>query len=407
MAFLRNFFTCKKKPLTCSSLLARSILLSARLCQICGCFFVRDIFSGAQKQARKVRWRSWYTIYSCACASFVAWIGFDTLASWTVEWYGHRENVDNNLHIVIHAMLLLRVTVNFLCMLWGSTNLASVYKRASAYENRTGMAPCECCSTWKIFWYDTRRFCVWVLYCIATAITDPSGQGEVTSALTQTLYWMQTFLWLVYDTMYSVALQQSGQALCQYLDHELQSLTLFTGAIGLNQRAYVARCIEEVRLNVFTVIELKRDINDIWVFSILISALFVLLVPCICVYEACYATYDPEQRSFVILYAVYTAYDFATLTHVSQSMINRVKLIKDACMAVRSAENRVVHYQIQRLHDSINPDDMAIKGGDFFTLDMSALVSMAASVISYAVILEQTTQALKKPRDTTAWQFSK
>ncbi|KAL1433565.1 hypothetical protein MTO96_012399 [Rhipicephalus appendiculatus] len=187
--------------------------------------------------------------------------------------------------------------MNFLCMLWGSSKLASVYQRASAYEKRTGMTPCECCSTWKIFWYDTRRFCVWVFYCLATALTDPSGPGEVTSALTQTLYWLETFLWLVYDTTYSVALQQSGQALCQYLDHELQSLALFTGdhCIGINRRVYVARRIEEVRLNVFTVIELKRDINDIWVCSIVISSVFVLLVPCICMYEACYAAYDPEQ----------------------------------------------------------------------------------------------------------------
>ncbi|KAL1433568.1 hypothetical protein MTO96_012402 [Rhipicephalus appendiculatus] len=215
--------TCKNKPLSCSSLLARTFKLHGLLDQLCGCFFVRGIFSGVQEQPRRVRWRSWYTIYSCACVALLTWIWADTMASWTVEWSGHRERIDNGLHITIHTVLFF----------------------------------------------------------------------------------------------------------------------------SFNRHADMARRIEEVRLNVFTVIQLKRAINDIWVWSLLSSSLFTLVVPCICV-------------------------------------------------NLRNTENAAVRYQVERLHDSIDPDDMAFQGADFFTLNMSLLVSMAATVITYAVILQQTTQSLKK-----------
>ncbi|KAL3240873.1 hypothetical protein MRX96_021669 [Rhipicephalus microplus] len=151
-------------------------------------------------------------------------------------------------------------------------------------------------------------------------------------------------------------------------------------ATGSNRYANMARRVEEIRLNVFTVIQLKRAINDIWAWSLLSASVFTLVVPCICVYEACYAAYAPEQQYGVIAYTAYVAYELFTLAHASQSLINK----------------------IERLRDSIDPDDMAFEGGGFFTLNMSLLVSMAASVITYAVILQQTTQSLKKTLDADA-----
>ncbi|KAL1433566.1 hypothetical protein MTO96_012400 [Rhipicephalus appendiculatus] len=346
--------TCKNKPLSCSSLLARTFKLHGRLSQLCGCFFVRGIFSGGQEQPRRVRWRSWYTIYSCACVALLTRTWADTMASWTVEWSGHRERVDNGLHITIHTMLFFRVAINCICMLSGSTKLVSIYQRANAYEKRTGMTTCECCSTRKILWSDMGRCCVWVIYAVLVTWTEPQAPHERKNAVTQTIFWILTLavalFWLVYDTMHSVALKTSAQALCMYLEHELQALTFLTGdkVFSFNRHADIARRIEDVRLNVFTVIQLKRAINDMWVWSLLYSSVFTLVVPCICVYEACYAAYGPEQHYGVIIYTIYIAYEFVTLANASQSQIN----------------------------------------------------GMASSVITYAVILQQTTQSLKKTLDT-------
>ncbi|KAH7933843.1 hypothetical protein HPB49_018057 [Dermacentor silvarum] len=49
--------------------------------------------------------------------------------------------------------------------------------------------------------------------------------------------------------------------------------------------------------------------------------------------------------------------------------------------------------QIEYLHNCIDPEELSLNGGDFFKLNMSLLVSMAAAIITYTVILVQTSQS--------------
>ncbi|XP_065305111.1 uncharacterized protein [Dermacentor albipictus] len=401
----RSMLIRKHKPPSCSSLMARSFRLHARLCQLCGCFFVRDIFRGVHHQARMVRWKSLYALYSCGCVSLLALLGYEELAAWTDEWSGHQEHLEIVIRITLHAMLFLRIIVNYLCMLLGSSKLASFYQRASAYETRAKITSCECCATMDIFWCDLRRCFVCILYSIAIGLTEPRGSNGPANPLTETFYWFQillaTLFWLVYDSMYAVALKSSGQVLCRYIDQEVEALRVFEGyhCIGFDHRADMARRAEEVRLNVFTVLQLKREINAIWMWSLIVTSVYVLLLPCICIHEVCYSSYAAEQRYGLALYAVYIAYDFATLTHASQSLINRAKELKNVCRRARSFGNAALGYQIQLLYDTINPEDMAFEGADFFRLKVSLLVSMTASVITYAVILRQTSQGINRSRD--------
>ncbi|XP_077558109.1 uncharacterized protein LOC144173647 isoform X2 [Haemaphysalis longicornis] len=61
----------------------------------------------------------------------------------------------------------------------------------------------------------------------------------------------------------------------------------------------------------------------------------------------------------------------------------------------------VYNRQIQYLHDTIEPDIMCLSGGGFFCLNKALLVSMAGSVITYAVILVQTSDELAEHVDVS------
>ncbi|XP_075532177.1 gustatory receptor for sugar taste 64f-like [Dermacentor variabilis] len=56
--------------------------------------------------------------------------------------------------------------------------------------------------------------------------------------------------------------------------------------------------------------------------------------------------------------------------------------------------------QMQFLHDSIDPNGMRISGAEFFYLDRKLLVSIAGSVITYTVILVQSSHGFS-PRAST------
>ncbi|KAL3240870.1 hypothetical protein MRX96_021666 [Rhipicephalus microplus] len=314
---------------------------------------------------------------------------------------------DVGLHVIVHTLLLLRIAVNYLSMMSGSSKLVSFYRRTSAYEKRVGILYCECCSTRKILWTDVRRCFICALYTIAVVLTEPQGPPrELADALTQAIHFSTLLLftvsWLVYDLMYSVSLKSAALAFCEYIDHELHELKILVGyhCVGFNHPADMARRLEQVRLNVVAVLQLKREINGTWMCSLVVSSVYTLLVPCICVYEAVHGAFAPEQRLALVMYTIYTACDFVALANASQS------LDKQGPVQVLSWQILVLCYGwtycwVKHLHDSIDPENMAFKGADFFTLKMSLIVSMAATVITYAVILKQTTQSLKRSRQTT------
>ncbi|XP_037581752.1 uncharacterized protein LOC119464966 [Dermacentor silvarum] len=102
-----------------------------------------------------------------------------------------------------------------------------------------------------------------------------------------------------------------------------------------------------------------------------------------------------ERHYSVLLFGTWTWYEFVTLTLASQSLVNAAKEVKDFCKGLRRIDDDYCRNEVEQLHDSIDPDDLCLKGADFFQLKMSLLVSMAASVITYTVILVQTSQSFK------------
>ncbi|XP_077529119.1 uncharacterized protein LOC144141434 [Haemaphysalis longicornis] len=57
--------------------------------------------------------------------------------------------------------------------------------------------------------------------------------------------------------------------------------------------------------------------------------------------------------------------------------------------------------QIEYLHDIIEPDAMCLSGGGFFCLNKALLVSIAGSIITYTVILVQTSDEIAEHVDVS------
>ncbi|KAK8767247.1 hypothetical protein V5799_005967 [Amblyomma americanum] len=81
------------------------------------------------------------------------------------------------------------------------------------------------------------------------------------------------------------------------------------------------------------------------------------------------------------------------------------KKIKDLCKAVRNTEDPNLRRQVKLLHDWIDPEDMSLRGGDFFEVNLSLLIQMAASVITFSVILVQTDQSIGSSHKKTSRGF--
>ncbi|KAH7940006.1 hypothetical protein HPB52_020214 [Rhipicephalus sanguineus] len=255
--------------------------------------------------------------------------------------------------------------VNYLCMSIGATKLAAFYARASAFEKLVGTASWYHVAAKRFLWSDILRACLCVIMCTGSAMTIPKqplfkqSTYSGKSPLMLTYFWLRllvtVILYFVYDSICIVVLKTACEVLTEYMGSQLRALkvclSLNTGQPLLYDQ--ISSRIEAVRLNVFTIGQLKGLVNDIWHVPLIVTSFSVLLMPCTGVYEVCRDGSLKQQHYSVLLFSAWTWYEFVTLSIASQSLVNA----------------------LEHLHDSIDPEDLSLKGADFFRLKMSLLVS--------------------------------
>ncbi|KAL1422216.1 hypothetical protein MTO96_022348 [Rhipicephalus appendiculatus] len=367
------------------SLVARSFWFHGCLCRLCGCFFIRAF----------------------VVISFLTWLEVDLIADKANQATGHGEMLTSMLRVFMNIVLLLRMIVNYLCMSVGATKLAAFYARASAFEKRIGTASWYHVAAKRFLWSDILRACLCVIVCTGSAMTLPKqplykkSTYSGKSPLMLAYFWLRllvtVILYFVYDSSCIVVLKTACEVLAEYMRSQLRTLKVCLSLNAGQPLLYdqISSRIEAVRLNVFTISQLKGLVNDIWHVPLIVTSFSVLLMPCTAVYEVCREGSLKQQHYSLLLFSAWSCYEFVTLTIASQSLVNAAKELRDFCKSVRRIDDDYCRNELEHLHDSIDPEDLSLKGADFFRLKMSLLVSMAASVITYTVILVQTSQSFK------------
>ncbi|KAH7940342.1 hypothetical protein HPB52_023056 [Rhipicephalus sanguineus] len=367
--------------------MARSFRCHALLCRLCGCFFIQDLFRKDDKSSPRVVWRSWYTLYSLGCIGFLLWmqVGVIAHASHQATRTGH--SFQGSLSLVAHVVLFVKIIVNAISVVAGTSKTLDFYRRAAVFEKRVGIRGCPCCAPKRYFWSDVRWYGVFVAYCAAFAAALPLvPEWHALSSIGMRNVWSRVSLWIkalllimlyfVYDSVHIVALRSAGKVLVEYLKNQLGALErCIAGHVGgaqtLSHHASDARClVEAIRFHFYEIQELKTAVNEVWSWSLVVSSSCTLLVLCTSLYEVCQNGPAKWESYTVFVYSTYVTYDFVTLASTSQSMTD----------------------MIEYLHSCIDPEELSLAGGDFFKLNMSLLVSMAAALITYTVILVQTSQ---------------
>ncbi|XP_070382969.1 uncharacterized protein [Dermacentor albipictus] len=171
-----------------------------------------------------------------------------------------------------------------------------------------------------------------------------------------------------------LVLRPCCEVILLYIRHEhdvLRSVVQDTGNIAYEQRV---RLVEMVRINLCAVSRLKRRLNQVWVCSLGASGALVLCVTCIGIYLTFVEEFSTSQHLLTIMYGASTGLDFLDIANLSDAMVTELLF----------------------LADSLEPGEMALSGDGFFSLRLPLLVSLAGAVITYTVILVQTSESVKK-----------
>ncbi|KAH7940114.1 hypothetical protein HPB52_021863 [Rhipicephalus sanguineus] len=170
------------------------------------------------------------------------------------------------------------------------------------------------------------------------------------------------FVFLFYDSLAYIILSSCSAVLTQYLRVELVALG----------SCRTPRHVEQVRLRLHAIKKLKCSLNKIWHPALAVWSACLILVLCITLYAIFDGHIGQPEVWLALAYAAYASMSFADVAISSQCLSDLV----------------------QYLHRTVDPEALCFTGGGFFRLNKALLVSMAGSIITYAVILVQTSDEL-------------
>ncbi|XP_075529869.1 uncharacterized protein LOC142563204 [Dermacentor variabilis] len=387
----------KHKPSQHCNML-RSFALQARICRLCGCLFVRDMFAKPPKSP-KVVWLHWYTLYAAACLAFFLWFETDVVTRHAIELSDTQRFFTKSLLVLLHVVVIIKACCNFLTMAVGARRMIEFLQKADAFEKEVGIPSCLCCGQRNFLWTDIGGIVTFTVYFVSYTAAlihqeqkvDHDGQLSTREIVDRVCGFVAALLFFTYDTVNFVALRHSAEVLERYVLYLKHCIDGFVGCKVIGCEKEAAQKIQAVRLRLCTVLELKSDINAIWQRSIVVSSVGLLLVTCISLYTIITEGLRKTELWIAIGYSAFTSYEFLELARVSQSLSNALQAIKHSCRKTPTMDSTTAYsHQVQFLHSTINPDDISLNGSDFFKINLSLLVSMAGSIITYTVILVQT-----------------
>ncbi|CAN8022606.1 unnamed protein product [Ixodes persulcatus] len=393
------------------SVMLERFSLYGQLCRYGGCFFIQQLKS---LENAKIVWKDLYTLYSATCVifSFSFFLLLEVLFVLETNNFSTSIQSDKFSDILIqtqHVVVSSKVLVNFLSMATGSSDLLNYFKKAAAFEKRSGFVPGKGCvrtlgeQRWSLF----RR--VLVLVALATSYVLFMHFYVAHVADTVVRVWaiackiigpIAGFFFFLYDTLCYVVLRCCSGVLLEYICAQLREFEDCTRSNGELSGTEVCRRLERIRLNMCSIRELSRSLNSTWNASLAATVAGILLANCVVSYSIFIDGIFEREVWIALAYCVYTSLVVLELVCMSQALMDETQNLKNATKNFRPSDlSRGCSQELRFLHESIDPKDMCLSGGGFFRLNKPLLVSMTGSIITYTVILVQTSNKLTSSTD--------
>ncbi|KAH6923876.1 hypothetical protein HPB50_008403 [Hyalomma asiaticum] len=329
-----------------------------------GLLFIRGLQSKSIHDAR-VTWRTWYILYSIACLLCFA-SGMLALAVVnTLRVFLKVRSFTKPLMLVLFALMAVRTTSNVATAFFGSPAMVAFFRKSAEYEKRTAFRrEHHGGRSWMSY---PLRF-LFVLTFIAHIVMRTRLSGKAWDVpgnpfheyAIKAAVLLFNSLCFVYDALHFLALRPCCEVLVSYIRHQgvkLRSLLPTTTGDATDVKPTDDNGeLECVRMNLRSIVELKKMLNDVWQYSIVASAAAILAITCFsahCLFDGGIRT---DQLLAIVAYSLYSAVDFADVARLSQKMSN----------------------EIAYLRYSIRPEDMYLTGGNYFKLNLPLLVSFYA-----------------------------
>uniref|UniRef100_A0A1S4KRX5 Uncharacterized protein n=1 Tax=Ixodes scapularis TaxID=6945 RepID=A0A1S4KRX5_IXOSC len=371
------------------------------LCRFGGCFFIQN-FSKKSLEKATVTWKSPYTVYSILCFCFFFWFEAAFIVQKAYVLTIFSRSFARSLLFILHTVVTYKIFVNFSAMVMGTTKLLDFFRMSGAFEHSTGFRIPE-----KHRWPMARCCLVVAVLVISYAIGIHFFVGEVTNGLprqwviaAKVCGYIAGAGFFLYDSLPFVVLRCCTEVLVEYIHAQSLSFRDCDRSKVARTDQDASREIENIRINLSQIRKLKDTLNDVWKLPLAAMSASILLILCVVLYSVFDNGLYLRDIWIILTYSAYSTLCFLEMTCVSQALMDEAQRLKDAVRAVPTTDATEAYVQqLRYLHDVIDPVDMCLTGGGFFCIKKSLLVSMAGAIITYTVILVQTSDELAQKID--------
>ncbi|XP_037525675.2 uncharacterized protein LOC119402619 [Rhipicephalus sanguineus] len=350
----------------------------------------------------KTMWKFFCLAYSLVCFTIFMFVGVLFVLQFIILFFIKVQVFTIWLHVVSFSVINFKVVHNALCIAFNSGNLSRFFDESARYEAAVNFVPPNCCR--QPAGRYVQRFVQLIVFLgslsistyLACIFIDYNVSDVAVGALLKVTCLAGTFLFYVYQMSDFIVLRPCLEVLLWYIRQQHEVLLCLTKG-GCSGLLFVKRDkkVEEIRLSLCAILLLKNRLNGIWRWSVMISGSVVLLLACISIYTAYVEGFSTVQTFLGLLYCVLSLLDLLDVAGLSQEMVNEIRSMRQTLESTPARfESGPYFAEISYLRDTIKPNQMAISGAGFFYLNLPLIVSLPGSVITYTVILVQTSESM-------------
>ncbi|KAL3254440.1 hypothetical protein MRX96_054190 [Rhipicephalus microplus] len=288
-----------------------------------------------------------------------------------------------HLYVLICAFDSSKIALNATLMLLKARSLQKFFHESHKYEQRVrfvahknGLKVTN--ASYLIRFLLLAAFVVNVCTCsyLSIKFVDKLACGPVLGATLKLTCIAGNFVFYVVDAAPFLVIRPCCEVIRLYIEHQhaVPRLIVRSGGkdfIGPERRA---RLVENVRLNLGAISHIKRSLNETWQHAIMVSGAMVVWASCSGIYLNFVEEFWTVEHVLSITYTISAVLDFLDIAILSDAMVREVIFLRS----------------------SLKPGEMALSAAGFFSLKLPTLVSLAGAMITYTVILVQTSESVKK-----------
>uniref|UniRef100_A0A1S4LWW7 Uncharacterized protein n=1 Tax=Ixodes scapularis TaxID=6945 RepID=A0A1S4LWW7_IXOSC len=368
---------------------------STRLLRWGGVWIVAEA-TNPGKQSFKTTLKRPYFWYCVLCLSTLVGTEFGNIIWALLFSFKHRKVFVSGVYTATQITVLVKTMLSSLMVALAAGRLKKLVARANQFEiiRNIKIAP----RSKKVTWRDIRiwgRVLFMVLFVSIRNMDNLSildvenifGLGALVVVMTAS-----SMLLVIYDCLYSTVFKSLVEIFIEYLRYEIRVLKKMK--MELNSGPSM-KMVEDCRIEFNTIQGFVKSTNQVMRYAFVMAYAGNLIMLCNIVYLLVDTAATPwALRIFSSTYGILMWIDMIDNGVVAEGIkASKMKWLLQS-MPFQGLPDSFAK-QVRFLHDIVDDSAMYFTGAGFFRINLPQLVSMGSTIITYTVILIQTSQGLQ------------